>query len=57
MMSDCFRNLFEVFLKPYFLESYRPVHKGDLFTASAAMRTVEFKVSISSPIYDISSGK
>lgn len=21
-------NLFEVFLKPYFLEAYRPVHKG-----------------------------
>ena len=23
-----FRNLFDVFLKPYFLEAYRPVHKG-----------------------------
>ena len=22
------RNLFDVFLKPYFLEAYRPVHKG-----------------------------
>lgn len=21
-------NLFEVFLKPYFLEAYRPIHKG-----------------------------
>ncbi|VDD94232.1 unnamed protein product, partial [Enterobius vermicularis] len=42
-------NLFEVFLKPYFLESYRPVHKGDLFTASAAMRTVEFKVIETDP--------
>nr|XP_006014255.1 PREDICTED: transitional endoplasmic reticulum ATPase-like [Latimeria chalumnae] len=24
-------NLFEVYLKPYFLEAYRPVHKGDCF--------------------------
>lgn len=38
-------NLFEVFLKPYFVESYRPVHKGDIFSVKAAMRTVEFKVS------------
>lgn len=37
-------NLFEVFLKPYFLEAYRPVHKGDIFSVTAAMRTVEFKV-------------
>ncbi|PAV72037.1 hypothetical protein WR25_22469 [Diploscapter pachys] len=37
-------NLFEVFLKPYFVEAYRPVHKGDIFTVQAAMRTVEFKV-------------
>lgn len=37
-------NLFEVYLKPYFLETYRPLYKGDTFTVSAAMRTVEFKV-------------
>jgi transitional endoplasmic reticulum ATPase len=37
-------NIFEVFLKPYFLESYRPVHKGDIFSITAAMRTVEFKI-------------
>ena len=24
-------NLFDVYLKPYFLEAYRPVTKGDLF--------------------------
>ena len=24
-------NLFDVYLKPYFLEAYRPVRKGDLF--------------------------
>ena len=38
-------NLFEVFLKPYFVEAYRPLHKGDIFTVQAAMRTVEFKVA------------
>ena len=27
-------NLFEVYLKPYFLEAYRPVKKGDLFLVS-----------------------
>lgn len=37
-------NLFEVFLKPYFLEAYRPVRKGDTFLARGAMRAVEFKV-------------
>ena len=33
-------NLFEVFLKPYFLEAYRPVHKGDMFTCRGGMRQV-----------------
>ncbi|CAI5443369.1 unnamed protein product [Caenorhabditis angaria] len=42
-------NLFDVFLKPYFLEAYRPVHKGDIFTVQAAMRTVEFKVVETDP--------
>jgi len=37
-------NVFEVFLKPYFLEAYRPVHKGDLFIVRGGMRAVEFKV-------------
>lgn len=37
-------NLFDIYLKPYFLEAYRPVRKGDLFTVRAAMRSVEFKV-------------
>ncbi|TKR79988.1 hypothetical protein L596_014128 [Steinernema carpocapsae] len=37
-------NIFEVYLKPYFLETYRPVHKGDMFSVKGAMRTVEFKV-------------
>ncbi|RCN46382.1 AAA family ATPase, CDC48 subfamily [Ancylostoma caninum] len=42
-------NLFEVFLKPYFVEAYRPLHKGDIFTVQAAMRTVEFKVVETDP--------
>ncbi|KAK0394360.1 hypothetical protein QR680_000697 [Steinernema hermaphroditum] len=42
-------NIFEVFLKPYFLESYRPVRKGDIFTVNAAMRNVEFKVVETEP--------
>lgn len=36
-------NLYEAFLKPYFLESYRPVRKGDIFICRN-MRAVEFKV-------------
>ncbi|CAI5447520.1 unnamed protein product [Caenorhabditis angaria] len=42
-------DLFDVFLKPYFLEKYNPIHKGDIFTVSAAMRTVEFKVIETDP--------
>jgi transitional endoplasmic reticulum ATPase len=37
-------NLFETFLKPYFLEAYRPVRKDDLFLVRGGMRSVEFKV-------------
>ena len=37
-------DLFNVFLKPYFTEAYRPVMKGDIFQCKGAMRTVEFKV-------------
>ncbi|GMT18459.1 hypothetical protein PFISCL1PPCAC_9756, partial [Pristionchus fissidentatus] len=42
-------NIFEAFLKPYLVEAYRPLHKGDIFTVSAAMRTVEFKVIETDP--------
>jgi transitional endoplasmic reticulum ATPase len=42
-------NLFELFLKPYFLEAYRPVRKGDTFLVRGAMRTVEFKVVETDP--------
>lgn len=37
-------NLFDVFLKPYFVESYRPVRKGDHFVVRGSMRAVEFKI-------------
>lgn len=37
-------NLFEVYLKPYFSEAYRPVKKGDMFLVRQAMHPVEFKV-------------
>ncbi|KAK1862424.1 hypothetical protein I4F81_004998 [Pyropia yezoensis] len=42
-------NLFDVYLKPYFLEAYRPVRKGDTFLVRAAMRAVEFKVVETDP--------
>eukprot|EP00128_Syssomonas_multiformis_P001095 Colp12_sorted_trinity150504_noHs@5225 len=41
--------LFENFLKPYFLEAYRPVRKGDLFVVRGGMRAVEFKVIETDP--------
>jgi transitional endoplasmic reticulum ATPase len=34
----------QTFLKPYFLEAYRPVRKDDLFLVRGGMRAVEFKV-------------
>jgi transitional endoplasmic reticulum ATPase len=37
-------DLFDIFLKPYFLDAYRPVKKGDCFISRRAMRAVEFKV-------------
>jgi hypothetical protein len=43
-----FRNLYEAFLKPYFLESYCPVRKGDVFVCRN-MRAVEFKVLDTDP--------
>ncbi|CAF4041236.1 unnamed protein product [Adineta steineri] len=42
-------NLFEVHLKPYFLEAYRPVRVGDTFITRAGMRAVEFKVIETEP--------
>ncbi|KAK1364845.1 AAA ATPase, CDC48 family [Heracleum sosnowskyi] len=37
-------NLFDAYLKPYFVDAYRPVRKGDLFIVRGGMRSVEFKV-------------
>lgn len=42
-------NLFELYLKPYFLEAYRPVRKGDSFLVRGGMRAVEFKVVETDP--------
>jgi transitional endoplasmic reticulum ATPase len=42
-------NIFDLFLKPYFLEAYRPVRKGDTFVARGGMRAVEFKVVDTDP--------
>eukprot|EP00158_Paraphelidium_tribonemae_P008836 Partr_v1_DN28702_c2_g2_i2_m62192 putative Ribosome biogenesis ATPase len=42
-------NIFEVYLKPYFLEAYRPVRKGDTFLVRGGMRAIEFKVVETDP--------
>ncbi|GLU19080.1 hypothetical protein SLE2022_353470 [Rubroshorea leprosula] len=42
-------NLFDAYLKPYFLEQYRPVKKGDLFLVRGGLRSVEFKVVETDP--------
>ena len=42
-------NLFDAYLKPYFMDSYRPVRKGDLFVVRGGMRSVEFKVMETDP--------
>ena len=42
-------NWFEVYLKPYFLEAYRPIHKSDTFVVRGGMRAVEFKVVDTDP--------
>ena len=42
-------NLFDAFLKPYFVEAYRPLRKGDTFVVRGGMRSVEFKVVETDP--------
>ncbi|XP_055822799.1 cell division cycle protein 48 homolog [Solanum dulcamara] len=42
-------DLFEVYLKPYFLDTYRPLRKGDIFNVRGGMRSVEFKVMETDP--------
>jgi len=41
---DAGTNIFDVFLKPYFQEAYRPVFKGQVFEINKLNRTMEFKV-------------
>ena len=31
LIANIFRNLFDVYLKPYFLEAYRPIRKGEIY--------------------------
>lgn len=45
-------NLFETYLKPYFLEAYRPLRKGDTFLVREGFRPVEFKVMEIDPVED-----
>nr|GFA49730.1 cell division cycle protein 48 homolog [Tanacetum cinerariifolium] len=42
-------DVFNPYLKPYFLEAYRPVRKGDHFLVRGGMRSVEFKVIETDP--------
>ncbi|KAG0064075.1 AAA ATPase cdc48 [Linnemannia elongata] len=42
-------DLFQTFLKPYFLEAYRPLMEGDLFNVKEGGRNVEFKVIATDP--------
>ena len=42
-------NLFDDFLKPYFMEANRPVRKNYLFLCRGGMRAVEFKVVETDP--------
>lgn len=37
-----FRNLFDVYLKPYFLEAYRPIHKDDTFIVRGGKNQIDF---------------
>jgi len=47
---NCTKNLFDDFLKPYFLDSYRPIKKGDIFKVKDGDFPVEFKVVEIDPV-------
>jgi len=47
---DIKKNLFDDFLKPYFLDSYRPIKKGDSFKIKSEENFVEFKVVEIDPV-------
>lgn len=38
-------DIFEVYVKPYFKDKYRPLKSGDMFISRGGMRSVEFKVT------------
>jgi len=42
-------NIFDLFLRHYFLEAYRPVREGDLFLVRGGMRVAEFQVIKTEP--------
>merc|ERR1712137_955269 len=42
-------SLFDTFLRPYFMEAYRPVRKGNSFLTRGGMRQVEFKIVDTDP--------
>mmetsp|Transcript_45746 Transcript_45746/g.91556 ORF Transcript_45746/g.91556 Transcript_45746/m.91556 type:complete len:790 (+) Transcript_45746:76-2445(+) len=43
-------NLFEQYLKPYFIDAYRPIKKGDIFVVQGDTRSVEFQVVEIDPV-------
>jgi transitional endoplasmic reticulum ATPase len=47
---DIKKNLFDDFLKPYFLDSYRPIKKGDSFKIKSEENFIEFKVVEIDPV-------
>lgn len=38
-------SIFDVFVKPYFLNKFRPLRKGNMFISRGGLRAVEFKVT------------
>ena len=42
-------NLTETYLKPYFKDVYRPIHKGDCFLVRGGFKPVEFKIVETDP--------
>mmetsp|Transcript_46661 Transcript_46661/g.73046 ORF Transcript_46661/g.73046 Transcript_46661/m.73046 type:complete len:771 (+) Transcript_46661:104-2416(+) len=49
-MVDFEGNVFDEYLKPYFLDAYRPIKKGDSFAIDGKTRTIEFKVIEIDPV-------
>jgi transitional endoplasmic reticulum ATPase len=42
-------DLFEIFLRPYFSSTFRPIHSGDTFIVMGGMRSVEFAIKECQP--------